>query len=247
LNRTIALIAAILVSTPALAQWGQAPAAKPTPAPAPATPAPTAAPAPAPAAAEPAKPAASPRRQAAYEDEGASGFAFGLRGAWAIPFGDLNNTDSIGDDLSGQLPIWIEAGWRFNKNVYAGLYFQYAFAFSHNCPPSTDCSASGEKVGLEAIYNLAPDAGMQPWAGLGLGYEWASVSRAGDDRSYKGLELLNLQVGIDLAPSKSFSVGPFASFSFLGKYSSMTASGQSNDISASHEWLQLGLKVAVKM
>lgn len=233
MNRSIALIAAILVSTPALAQWGSAPAKKE----------------PAPSAAAP-EPAPAPTRRPAavrHEDDGSSGFAFGVRAAWAIPFGDLNNSDSLSSDVSGQLPLWLEAGWRFTKSIYAGAYFQAGLGFFNNCPPGSDCSTNGLRFGLEGIYNLAPDAGLQPWVGLGFGYETLSVSRAGEDSSYKGWELLHLQVGADWAASKNFSIGPFASFSLFGTYTTQSSSGQDNSISASHNWLQLGLKATYKL
>ena len=176
-----------------------------------------------------------------------TGFAFGVRAAWAFPFGDLNPTETLGSNVSGQLPIWLEAGWRFTRNIYAGIYGQYAFGFSNNCPIASDCSTKGYRLGIEGIYNLAPDAWLQPWAGLGFGYEWLNVSRAGQDSNYKGFELAYVQAGVDLAVSKQLSVGPFGSVSFLGKYTSQSANGVSNDISATHEWVQVGLKATFKM
>jgi hypothetical protein len=180
------------------------------------------------------------------EDDG-SGFAFGFRAAWAFPFGDLNATDGLSSQVAGQIPVWLEAGWRFSKNVYAGAYFQYGAGFSANCPLGADCSNHGLKFGIEGIYNVAPDASLQPWVGLGIGYETLSVSYAGADSNYKGWELANVQLGLDFAPSKQFSIGPYASCSVFGKYSSQESSGYTNDISASHAWLQLGLKATIKL
>jgi len=233
LNRFIALITAILVSTPALAQWGSAPA-KPAPAPA-------AAAAPAPASSS----APGPAKRSNDPDDG--GFAVGVRAAWTLPFGDLNSTDTVGSQIAAQVPIWLELGWRFNKNIFAGVYGQYAFGFSNNCPIGNTCSTNGFRLGVEGIYNFAPDAGLQPWAGLGIGYEWLNTNRAGQDYGYKGWELAHLELGIDYAGSKQFSIGPFASITVLGKYTSQSSSGFSNDISASHNWLQLGLKATFKM
>ncbi len=238
MNRSIVLIAAMLVSTPALAQWGSTPPASQPPHP-------TAAPAPSPPPSPPPLPA--PSHRAMREDDGSTGFAFGVRAAWAFPFGDLNATDTLGNNIAGQLPIWLEAGWRFTRNIYAGIYGQYAFGFSNNCPISTDCSTHGYRLGIEAIYNFAPDGWLQPWAGLGFGYEWLYVTRAGQDSTYKGFELGHVQAGLDLAVSKQLSVGPFASVSLLGKYTSQSANGVSNDISATHEWVQVGLKATFKI
>ena len=243
MNRSSALLIAVLFASPAFAQWGSAPAAKPTPAPAPAA---TPAPAPAPAAEAPA-PTPPPRRRVVVEDDGSTGFAFGFRGAWAFPHGDLNATSGLGDQIAGQIPVWVEAGWRFTKNIYAGLYYQYGFGFNNNCNVGADCSNHGMKFGVEGIYNVAPDAGLQPWVGLGVGYETLTVTQNGADASYKGLELVNIQLGLDWAASKQFSIGPYVSYSLFGKYTSQDASGISNDISAGHNWWQLGLKATIKL
>jgi hypothetical protein len=228
LNRSIFLIASLLVAAPAFAQW-PAPPSKPAQ----------------PSASSPS--AASPSRRIQAEDDGSSGFAVGLRAGWAFPIGDLNATTSLGTQVAGQIPVWLEAGWRLNKNLYVGLYGQRGFGFSNNCPIGSDCSTSGWRLGVEGIYNLLPDGVAQPWAGLGVGYEWLSTSRAGEDLSYKGWELINLQVGLDFALSKQFSIGPFASISLFGKYTSVSANGVSNDLSASHNWLQTGLRATFKL
>lgn len=246
MNRIRAVLIAALFASPAFAQWGSAPpASKPTPAPAPAPATPptaTAAPEPAPAQQPP------PRRRAVVvDDDGSTGFAFGVRGAWAFPGGDLNATDTLGNEVAGQLPIWLEAGWRFTKNIYAGAYFQWGIGFNSNCNTGADCGTHGFRYGIEGIYNVAPDSAIQPWVGLGVGYETMNVTFNGADSSYKGWELVNIQLGADLAASKQFSIGPFASYSLFGKYSSQTSSGYSNDISAGHNWLQLGVKATVKL
>ena len=123
------------------------------------------------------------------------------------------------------------------------MYAQYAFGFT-NCGSGGDCSAHDWNFGIEAIYNLMPSQFVQPWLGVGFGYEILSRSRDGYDTSHKGLELGNLELGIDFALSKSFTIGPFAAIPVYSKFSSVTASGQSNDISNSavHRWLQAGLK-----
>jgi len=227
LNRSIFLIASLLFAAPAFAQW-PGPTSKPSQ----------------PSASS--SSGASPARRT-QDDDGSSGFAFGLRAGWAFPIGDLNSTARMGDQIAGQIPVWLEAGWRLNKNLYFGLYGQRGFGFSNGCPIGSDCSTSGWRVGVEGIYNVLPDAVLQPWGGLGFGYEWLSTSRAGEDNSYKGFELLIVQIGVDWALNKQFSIGPFGSISVFGKYTSQTSNGVSNDISAGHNWLQTGLKATFKL
>ena len=237
MNRTL-FIAVLVAAAPAFAQWPDKPKTetktqtKPD-ATAPSTP-----------------PSAASKRnkqQAPAEDDG-SGFAVGIRGALALPTGGLTADQTLSDSMAGQLPIWLEAGYWFTRNIYAGAYYQYAFGLN-NCLAGATCTSHGMRFGIEAIYNLAPAATFQPWGGLGFGYETLSRVRSGDDTTAKGFELLNLQLGLDYAASKSFTIGPFASYQLFGKYTSFTSGGVSNDYSntTGHSWLQVGLKAGYKL
>ena len=58
----------------------------------------------------------------------------GLRVGYGYPVGNegaiagASNT-SLHDESSGMIPLWIDAGFRANPNVYIGVFFQYGFAF----------------------------------------------------------------------------------------------------------------------
>jgi hypothetical protein len=235
LNRSL-LVAALFAAAPAFAQW---PSDKPKAEnkPADTTTTTTAAPAPAPTP----PPSRRQAQRGPAEDDG-SGFGLGLRGAYAWPMGGLTGDEDLSASVSWQLPVWLEAGYHLNRNLYLGAYYQYAFGHD-NCPAGIDCSSHAMRFGIEGIYTFATGA-IQPWAGLGVGYERLSRSRGGDSTTFTGLELLNLQVGLDFAMGK-MTFGPFASYQLLGKYSSFDANGRSNDIgdSRGHSWLQLGLKL----
>lgn len=235
-NRSLALIASILISAPAFAQWPNTPKTE-TAAPAQQTP-------------PPPPPRHAPARDTGPRGDDGSGFGVGIRAAWAMPSGGLTNSESVGDSIDYQIPIWLEAGYHFNKNFYAGLYFQWAPLFAgNNCLAGADCSSSGLRFGAEILYHIIGEGLVQPWVGLGGGYEILNVTRAaGADRTFKGLELLNVQAGIDLGLSSHFTVGPYASYQLFGKYSSFSSNGVSNDItdSTGHSWLQVGLKTAYR-
>src|ERR1700716_1941849 len=82
--------------------------------------------------------------------DGASdtGLQFALRTGFMLPFGKAaerhgsasapwgpasSPPPTISDlVLTGFLPIWIEGGYRFNPNLFGGVFFQYAFAFTNN-------------------------------------------------------------------------------------------------------------------
>ncbi len=172
-----------------------------------------------------------------------SGVTLALRSGFNVPMGNISGDPgaSLSDLTSGTVPIWIDAGYRFNKSILAGAYFQYGFSSLKNCTGS--CSASNIRLGIEGIYNFMPDAVFAPWAGLGIGYEVMNVSVGSVDTSIKGFEFLNLQVGGDYRVSPMFSVGPFVALS-LAKYSTISQGSISGDIlnTSAHEWLQLGLK-----
>jgi hypothetical protein len=211
---------------------------------------------PAPEAAAPEAPAA-PAAETAGADASASagtagGYAdkkirLGLRLGYALPMGNADEGDKLGDTVSGQIPIWIDAGYMVTPNILVGLYGQYGFASIKNCPSGVSCSAHDLRIGIQGQFHIMPTGSADPWLGLGVGYEslGGSVSAGGlsADFSATGFEFANLQGGADFKIADAFAVGPFLSFS-LGQYSSQSANGTSSSIDkkAMHEWLTFGVK-----
>lgn len=187
---------------------------------------------------------------ARHSDGDGSGFGFGLRASSAFPFGGFTADRDLKGPVAAQQPIWLEAGYHINGNIYAGAYFQWAPSLfgRTNCLGGADCSSSGMRFGIEGIYKFMPNSVVQPWAGLGVGYELLNLSQGGADSTYKGLELLTVQAGIDFGTQK-IAIGPFVSYALFGKFTSFDASGYSNDIgnSAGHSWLQVGIKAGFKL
>lgn len=195
-----------------------------------------------------------------------TGLTLGARLGYAIPMGDAakpgGQSLAMGDYVSGQIPIEIEAGYRFTKEISAGLYFGYGFAFASDkfcdqfgLPPGVSCSTSGAYVmryGIQAAYRFIMP-GMTPWLGLGIGMEQAKLdvkaSGFGVTETSKfevsGWEYLNLQGGVDWAVSPNFKVGPFARVS-IAKYDTAKQDGTKQDFPSSdqtiHEWLTIGVK-----
>jgi hypothetical protein len=102
-----------------------------------------------------------------------SGAEVGVRTGYAFAAGHTGaraNSDdqNLGDWISGQWPIWIDAGYRFNPNLYLGGYFQYGFGsvnddhqvdqlLSISCrSANVDCSASDTRLGVMGRYHLMP-------------------------------------------------------------------------------------------
>jgi hypothetical protein len=198
-----------------------------------------------------------------------TGLELGLRTGYALPFGDVygaangNPALSLSDQTTGVLPIWIDAGYRFSPNIYLGAFFQYGVAFINSskafnggCSGSgTSCSGSDVLVGVDLHYHLLPDKTLDPWGGVGAGYEIGSESQSANGTSsgatYNGFQFLNLQAGVDWKGiTPSLGIGPFLMFS-LGQYSNCSYSGAAATFfsctipsGALHEWLTIGVRGA---
>jgi hypothetical protein len=183
--------------------------------------------------------------------------SLGARFALGVPLGKADGAAS--QDMSHSVPVavplWLDAGLRLGENVYVGSYFQYAYGITNNCDPGGSCSASILRLGLDGAYHFQPRGGVDPWVGLGFGYEWLNLSESAGgqqlDAQARGWEFLNVQLGVDFASNKNFHLGPFLSLS-LAQYGHESASGAFNgsaDITNTsvHEWLQFGVRGAFEM
>ena len=148
----------------------------------------------------------------------------GLRVGYGYPVGNegaiagASNT-SLHDEFSGMIPLWIDAGFRANPNVYVGVFFQYGFAFVNKgqnpqCGPGgLSCSGKDLRLGLNAHYHFSPGESFDPWVGVGAGYEWLSFEASANGASVSatagGFEFGNLQLGGDFAVAPNFGIGPF--------------------------------------
>lgn len=208
-----------------------------------------------------AAPAAAPAEANASATAGAEPgkFVLGLRLGYALPMGSAAKNQKMSDSISGMIPIWLDVGYMVTPNIMVGIYGQYGLISMADkaCPSGADCSASDLRFGVQGQYHLSPSENLDPWFGLGIGYESASwkASAGGQEMktTYSGLEFLNLQGGADFKLSPAFGLGPFVSFS-MGQYSSASVtlpglgevSGSITD-KAMHEWLTLGVRGAFNL
>ncbi len=184
-----------------------------------------------------------------------SGFSLGVRLGYGIPMGDFDGGDPalsipstpMSDMLSGQVPLQIDAMYRFDPNWSLGLYLQYGFASvsSTFCTTGYSCSASDTRFGVQLHYRF-PSQGFMPWVGVGLGGEWSTITaEAGGvsaDFKANGFEYLNLQLGGDWLLSPAFRLGPYVQLS-VAQFSSIDFAGVSYTLNkTTHEWLQFGIK-----
>jgi hypothetical protein len=115
----------------------------------------------------------------------------------------------------------VEAGWRFGP-LFAAATASWSLGHAPNAAaelPSAcaGCTGSVVSLGAELLYRFDPGGPLRPWLGFGAGYEWLSASGGGFSTSYRGVQLANLQVGLDVRVSRQVLIGPFASFA-LGQF-----------------------------
>ncbi|HKP61644.1 MAG TPA: hypothetical protein VJV78_33165 [Polyangiales bacterium] len=206
--------------------------------------------------------------------EGYVAYEAGLRVGVGLPLGkESDAAGDLNDFVASQIPLQFEFGVRLFSNLFLGGYAQYAFGFvpygAGNCDSTLfdlDCSTHGVRLGVEALYHFMPHRTLDPWAGLGFGYEWATAEAEGlrligaeavkVSSTFSGFEFVSFQVGVDVALSDHMRLAPYLSLSLAQYDGSSTASCSRvsqcvvdgsvyHDIAdkALHEWFMLGMRI----
>ena len=159
--------------------------------------------------------------------------------------------------FSGRLPFAFDLAFRA-PNVFVGLFASYAILFPSSnqgtCGTGgSGCSGHEFQFGGNVHCHFAPREGVDPWVGLGIGYEWVTLSvtqGTNVDLALEGIQFVNAQLAVDFKDSnRSFGFGPFLMAS-VGQYDSLSASGGAQNISVDianktlHEWITFGLRGA---
>jgi hypothetical protein len=182
-------------------------------------------------------------------------FETGLRVGWAIPAGNLQVENALSNYLTGSLPIQLDVGYRILPPLSVGGYFSWGPAHvAASLCGGASCSGSTMRLGVQGSWRFVPLPFLGqgcPWVGAGLGMEWlhASAKDAGGtlEVSMRGMELLNLQGGVDWTVSDRFAVGPFLQLA-TGRYAhievqSPLGSSSGGDPGANtHVWMTLGVR-----
>jgi hypothetical protein len=204
---------------------------------------------------------AAPTEEAAPLPEG-GGFAVGARAGYALPMGSVAKDQLLGgaNDLSkyasGMAPLIVDVGYRINRRVYVGGYFQFAFLSTSGdlCGGATGCSSSGNdlRFGGMVRYNFTPAARFDPWIGGGVGYEIMNLSVTSGvkatNSTVRGFEFANVQIGGDFHVLPDLAIGPLVMLSVgqFGTYdvAHATGSSTSGDFSQTglHQWLMFGAR-----
>jgi opacity protein-like surface antigen len=193
----------------------------------------------------------------------ARGFQAALRSGVQLPWGDAS--DLQGDELAArygwQVPLLLDAGFKLRKPVFLGLYagMGYGLVGDGNeaeaaCrAPGASCNVLSYQLGVQGQYHFGPSDRLNPWLGVGFGYEMVRQSLSSgtysETQRSSGVTLLKLSFGIDYR--SSFGFGPFVEAS-AGRYeATRTEVGGSRvhegpvDPSAWHGFLTIGARLVV--
>jgi len=195
----------------------------------------------------------------ATADELRTSFEAGVRVGLAFPLGDISQDSALVDSIAWSVPLQVDAGARIGP-AFVGGYFSYAFGKAGSkLDGLSSKTASDVRVGFEVLWHFAPGSGVDPWAGVGVGYEWlnfsAPVGTSTVSVSVRGFEFVNAQFGLDFTLGSLFRLGPYV-IANLAQYA--TGSGditgaQGGTVSGTsdiqnkrlHGWISVGLRVAL--
>ncbi|MFI5298321.1 MAG: outer membrane beta-barrel protein [Polyangiales bacterium] len=194
--------------------------------------------------------------------DGPRGFEVGLRlgysksaGSISAPSGDpTSNQSDLSSYISSAYPIWVDLGYRVNGHFMVGGYLSLGVGSASNCDTQASCSVSQTTLGVQGQYHFTPSADVDPWIGLGIGWESFKFSETfsapvdgvgGVTSTVTGPVFVLAQAGVDWKVMSNLGLGPFVAAS-VGRYTS-TSDGiqsQSIDQTALHEWFTIGVRGA---
>jgi hypothetical protein len=179
-----------------------------------------------------------------------SGLRVALRSGVALPLGDaFSASGAMSDTITGSIPVRLDVGYRFARHFYVGAVGQLAAIVPNSCVSDARCSGSDMRLGAMIAAHLLPTRLVDPWLGVGIGYESLSVSRSvggsSVDISARGLEIFDVELGVDLRPTRSLRLGPVISSS-IGSYTRVAVNGTptSDFATSTHAWVMLGFRGA---
>ena len=200
------------------------------------------------------------------------GFEPGFRAGFEVPVGGagddfLGNSRDLSDLATWRTPFWVDLNYRWSESTAFGIYGQAAFGGTGDACLG-DCTFAELRIGAQGQLHLSPGEPLDPWIGIGLGYQWltfrdffiidpetGTTQRTAENLS--GPELL-LQGGLDFEVQKGLAVGPYLASSlsaYIGDRQTCSTqpttteaalAAECPDLSAEgqtfHAWIGLGLR-----
>jgi outer membrane protein W len=179
-------------------------------------------------------------RSAAAASSLLEGFQLGVRTGWAVPFGAVEKGGgNLADAVEGQVPIWLDLGYRITPALHAAAVVQYGLGRVTHCPSGQSCLAQDGRFGLTLDYHFLPSLRFDPYAGVGMAFDVLSLDLGSRTTTYRGFEWLNVQVGADWPMSKTLRLGPVMSYG-LGQF--LWRNGSSIDSTDVHHWVTFAVR-----
>ena len=156
----------------------------------------------------------------------------------------------MSDTIKGYVPLRADVGYRFwESHFYVGVAAQLAAIVPTGCAESESCSGTDVRVGALVAYHVLPSRVVDPWIGVGMGYERLKLTRSMDgasvDFTAHGIELFDVELGTDWRATRALRLGPVLSSS-IGHFTKIAVNGTSTrDFDTSmHAWVMLGIRGA---
>jgi outer membrane protein W len=185
-------------------------------------------------------------------------FRVGLRGGYGWATGDYVVGHSMDELVSSEIPVTLELGYQLWDHLTLGAYGQYVFgtvasAQASDCATvASECSIVGYRTGLQVLVDLWPTGTVDPWLGVGIGYEWLAYEQdygyAISKLTFRGWNWIVLQAGADVRVTPWLAVGPYVSYGtgvFSTEVEDIPPAG-TNEITfadtSEHGWLEAGVR-----
>lgn len=195
-------------------------------------------------------------------DEERTVFLAGVRAGLGYPLGQSSAGKRMSDWVGLSFPLSFELGARLFGRYELAAVGQYAIGIPSSTSGSgcysgnNACTASIGQIGIEFLYHPLGLSAVDPYVGVGTGFEWlvvrASVQGSNYDQALGGWNWVVLQGGVDFPLGQALRLGPYVLAS-VGQYQSSnftvpTPGGpQSGSSSVAHPavhfWLSLGLRL----
>jgi hypothetical protein len=197
-------------------------------------------------------------------EEERTAFEAGVRAGVGFPVGQLSSGKNLSDWVRLTLPLTFELGARLFGRYELAAVGQYAIGNVNSTSGSgcytgnNACSASVGQIGVEFLYHPLGLSRIDPYVGVGVGYEWlvirATVQGKNYDQAFGGGNWAVLQSGVDFSLGRVVHLGPYILASLAqyqtSNYTVPTPSGPQSGSSsvehpAIHVWLSVGLRLMV--
>jgi hypothetical protein len=172
-----------------------------------------------------------PSRYGSGRYEANRGLQVGARVGYGAGTGIVYSGLPVHDSSSGGIPVVVDLGVRALPQLYLGIYGGFAPIFVKSnpvsCPDGLNCTTQQWRFGVQFDYHFIPRSRLDPYIGLGGGYEILHSNISGSvpvptplgtatgnvnasiiDR---GWEFAAVTLGFDARFNRAVALGPFIS------------------------------------